>query len=348
MRTYKGPTMSNERYDDEILSAIIDGEADAELVASVSADTGATARLENMRTAVSGVAEAPGEATAERRSASIAAALAAATPAPEVTSLAAARHERAETAKKRRSLPTGWVAAVAAVVAFIIAIPIALGLGLGSETADLATDAADTSEDSTGFSNDAADAAGSAPMDSADGDADEGSDDSAMEDDAMEEEGTEEEAMEDAAMVEESAADAATETVVSSDESGDTDAESEEEPATAVDETPPPTTTTITARDRLTIEQLQDSRNLTAVNNADVLEGLIDIGSVLPLYTAAEMEEADVSIDCLQASTLVTDPAPYALVNLTPFSGEDRTILVEFANDGSYRLLDAKDCAPLR
>ena len=70
--------MSNERFDDEMLSAIIDGEADDATVASVLADDAASQRLEDMRTAVEVVAEEPPPATPQRRQQSIAAALAAA------------------------------------------------------------------------------------------------------------------------------------------------------------------------------------------------------------------------------------------------------------------------------
>ncbi len=195
--------MSNERFNDELLSAIIDGEAEPELVASVNADAEASTRLEQMRQAVQIVAEEPPAATAQRRSASIAAAMAAATPAPEVTSLAAARHERAETKKQARSFSTGWVAAVAAAVAFLIAIPIAIGLGGGSGATDVAADATDsTSLNVTDAAGDAADAVAETSSDDAmeDDEAMEDAGDSAraFDDDAMEDDAMEDDAMEDA------------------------------------------------------------------------------------------------------------------------------------------------------
>ncbi len=149
--------MNNKRYDDELLSAIIDGQADAETVASVEADPVASERLAHMRQGVLLVAEPVPEATPERRSSSIAAALAAASPAPEVTSLAAARHERAVT---RQSAPKrAWIAGVAAAAAFLIAIPLAISLTGESTTDTVAADAAEeTSVDAAANSDDSADA----------------------------------------------------------------------------------------------------------------------------------------------------------------------------------------------
>ena len=140
--------MNNERYTDELLSAIIDGEADAETVASVEADPVASERLAHMRQGVLLVAEPVPEATPERRSASIAAAMAAATPAPEVASLAAARHER--DVVKRSTPRRAWIAGVAAVAAFLIAIPVAISLAGDNSTDIVAADAVEeTSVDAT-------------------------------------------------------------------------------------------------------------------------------------------------------------------------------------------------------
>jgi len=132
--------MTTNHYDDELLSAIIDGEADAETVASVEADPVASKRLAHMRDGVSLVAKPVPEATPERRSASIAAALAEAAPAPQVTSLTAARHARSEA---KKAVPRrAWIAGVAAAVAFLIAIPVAISLGGSSNTEATASDAA--------------------------------------------------------------------------------------------------------------------------------------------------------------------------------------------------------------
>ncbi len=316
--------MSNERYDDEVLSAIIDDEADAELVASVRNDSDASLRLEHMRQAVQLVAEEPAPATAERRSASIAAALAAATPAPEVTSLAAARHEKKQ-AEKKRNIPT-WAAAVAAAVAFVVAIPIAISLGLGGgESTDTAT-ATDSAGDSASLDvGETSDFGGAEAMaDSADDVVEE-----AMEEEAMEEsdEAMEDDAMEEPAEAMEEEGEGVRSTVVEA-----------EAPAAIGDEA---------IAQALTTRQLRNRANLVSVNNLDNLESLIDL-SIRPRYSAEQMESANVSPECLQASQDVTSDTPYDLVNLTPFGGEDRLILVEFADDGSTRVLDAEDCAPLR
>ena len=114
--------MSNERFDDELLSAIIDGDADEATVASVLADETASQRLDAMRTVAGIVAEEPPPATPARREQSIAAALAAANSAPEVTSLTTER-------VARRSGPSPKVLAIAAaVLLFVLAIPVIIGL----------------------------------------------------------------------------------------------------------------------------------------------------------------------------------------------------------------------------
>ncbi len=336
--------MSNERFNDELLSAIIDGEAEPELVASVNADAEASTRLEQMRQAVQIVAEEPPAATAQRRSASIAAAMAAATPAPEVTSLAAARHERAETKKQARSFSTGWVAAVAAAVAFLIAIPIAIGLGGGSGATDVAADATDsTSLNVTDAAGDAADAVAETSSDDAmeddeamedAGDSARAFDDDAMEDDAMEEAmEDDEEAMEDDEAMEDE----------------DTDFAPADEVAAESEETATPSTTTTANGLAARTDELRNLRDLTAVNNLDVLDDLIDLGTIAPKYSAADLATVrEVSPECIEPRDGVSMPTPYALANLTLFGGVDRLILVEFADDGSTRVLDAEDCAPLR
>ncbi len=167
LAAYKDTTMSTERFDDEILSAIIDGEADQELVASVAADSVASARLEQLRAAVAAVQAPIPDATPKRRAASIAAAMAAATPAPEVSSLAAARHTRTEQTKHRRLNPQ-WIAVAAAAILLVVAIPL-LVRSAGSDSADFAA----STDDSTSFSagdagtDDAADSSEDA-VDSAD------------------------------------------------------------------------------------------------------------------------------------------------------------------------------------
>ena len=129
--------MTENRYDDQLLSTIIDGEASPEIIAAVEADEAASQRLIDLRAAVTHVATPVPEATPEKRSASIAAAMATATPAsPEVTSLSAKRHEKQE---EKKRFPTGWlIAAAAAVLLFVLAIPVFLN----DTSTDFATDAA--------------------------------------------------------------------------------------------------------------------------------------------------------------------------------------------------------------
>ena len=326
--------MNNEHFDDAVLSAIIDGEAEPDLVASVKSSSDASQRLEQMRQAVQIVAEEPPPASPERRSASIAAAMAAATSAPEVTSLAAARHEKAEE-KKRRSLSTGWIAAVAAAVAFIVAIPIAISLAPDGGTDTATTDSAAEIVDAAG---DAADAV-------------EGDEEEAMEDEeeAMEDEAEpevamedEEEAMEDEAMEDEEEAMEEEEVVDLGGDAEDITTEGidrtagEEEAESAV----------VPAVEKVDVENFELSE-LPAVSNAIELSDLIAIGAVGPLYSPDEVVTAGVNPACVAPSEFVTEPVPYALATLTPFGGADRLLLVEFADNGTSRTLDAEDCALL-
>ena len=319
--------MNNEHFDDAVLSAIIDGEAEPDLVASVKSSSDASQRLEQMRQAVQIVAEEPPPASPERRSASIAAAMAAATSAPEVTSLAAARHEKAEE-KKRRSLSTGWIAAVAAAVAFIVAIPIAISLAPDGGTDTATTDSAAEIVDAAG---DAADAV-------------EGDEEEAMEDEeeAMEDEAEpevamedEEEAMEDEAMEDEEVVDLGGDAEDITTEGIDRTA-GEEEAESAV----------VPAVEKVDVENFELSE-LPAVSNAIELSDLIAIGAVGPLYSPDEVVTAGVNPACVAPSEFVTEPVPYALATLTPFGGADRLLLVEFADNGTSRTLDAEDCALL-
>ena len=315
---YKDTTMSNERFNDEVLSAIIDGEADADTVASVNADAGASARLEQLRSAVDFVASPAPDATPERRSASIAAAMAAAQPAPEISSLAAARHERDQT-KQRRSIPPLWFAAAAAMLLFIVAIPLLVRFSPG----DAETASTDTSGDASLNVTDSASDGADAVDDSADIESD--SDD---------------------------AADAP----ASADEAGSDDAADEpmEEEAPEENATPPTTaavSATIPAPDDSDEGSSEDrlkSENFFTVNNVDSLDSMINIGSVQPEFSAGDAIIAGVNPDCVRPNTLVTTETPYALINLTPFAGDDRLIYVEFADDGTTRILEAEDCAPLR
>ncbi|MFT7473910.1 MAG: hypothetical protein ACI81L_000825 [Verrucomicrobiales bacterium] len=307
---YKDTTMSNERFNDEVLSAIIDGEADAETIASVSADVEASARLEHLRSAVEFVAAPIPEATPERRSASIAAAMAVAESAPEVSSLAAARHERAQTSKRWTISPT-WLAIAAAMLLFVVAIPLLVRF---SPDADQ-TVATDSSDDvSLNVAESAEESDGAEPSFTVDSDEEsDGGDSGSAEADAP----ADDEAMEDRSV-------AATTTAAPAETQAPADIAGEENPD-----------------DRL------GNENFVTVNNIDSLDSLLNIGSVQPTFSADDAIIAGVNPDCVQPNTSVTAETPYALINLTPFAGEDRLILVEFADDGTTRILEAEDCAPL-
>jgi hypothetical protein len=311
---YKDTTMSNERFNDELLSAIIDGEADAETVASVNADVAASARLEQLRSAVEFVAAPIPEATPDRRSASIAAALAAAEPAPEVSSLAAARHERAQTNKRRTISPT-WMAIAAALLLFVVAVPLLLRFSPDSAES-VATSTDDASLSVTDSSADAADGSDSGDSDTsesanvvAESDAVNTADEPASDAD--------EGAMDDQAAATTSIAPVATEAPADIDDAENLD-------------------------DRLKNE------NFVTVNNIDSLDSLLSIGSVQPTFSTGDAIIAGVNPDCVRPNTIVTADTPYALINLTPFAGDDRLIFVEFADDGTTRILEAEDCASLR
>lgn len=285
--------MSNKRFDDEVLSAIIDGEADAATVASVEADPAARDRLERMRQGVLLVAKPVAEATAERRSASIAAALATAYSAPEVTSLTAVRQDR-ENDKKRTGPKKLWLAGVAAAAAFLIAIPLALSLG-GSNTTNTA---ADTVTDAAEISNDAA--VGDAL---ADGDAMDGAEEAMADDDA--------------------------------EAAGEFDRETVEE-AMADDAANDPRANRVNTSD------------LASANTVDQIDELLNIGSLAAKYDAATVVAAGVAEQCARPQEGVSAERPYDLINLNSFGGAERLILVEFADNGMTRVLDAEDCSSLR
>lgn len=326
--------MTENRYDDELLSTILDGEASEETVAAVRNNAEAQQRLEALRSAVDYVAQPVAEPTPERRAQSIAAAMAAATPAsPEVTSLAAARHKKTEA--KRSGIPTGWlVAAAAAVIAFIVATPFLFG---GGEVADVA-DAANESADAL-----AADEVVEATESSDDGEtAAVASDEEAMEEESAEEEEVVEEAMEDEAMEEESAEGDASD----SDDAADS---GEEESA---EEAPAP------------VAGLDDgvSLDVQVVPSVSELELAIDNATIAPQLAGADLLALDslqarstseldevlateVNPACLEAGVNVTSAAPYAVVVLDPFAGPATLVIVEFGDDGMTRLLDAETCA---
>ena len=308
--------MSNERYDDELLSAIIDGEADEASVASVLADDAASKRLEAMRTAAGIVAEDPPPATAQRRQQSIAAALAAAESAPEVTSLTA---ERAA----RRTGPSPKIIAIAAaVLLFVLAIPVIVGLRPSSD--NVASEAADAAAD-TGL------AAGDVVEDVVDGDDEE----EAMEDVAEE---AEEEAMEDEEEAEEEAMEDDEETSETtapalSDDAGDEAAADDAEESFV-----PP--------DRSLAERLAtDPAAVPSTNSITGIDDLVQLGSIIPIYSIDDLVEAGVNPGCVSGAS---DVDRFGVVLLDDGTGPERLVIVEFTNSGTTILLDAEDCAVLR
>ncbi len=304
--------MSNERYDDELLSAIIDGEADEAAVASVLADDAASKRLEAMRSAASIVAEEPPPATPQRRQQSIAAALAAAESAPEVTSLTAER------AARRTGPNLRAIAIAAAVLLFVLAIPVLAGLRPSSN--DVASDVADAAAD-TELSADVVEEA-------VDGDDDEAMEDDeeeeAMEDEeeeAMEDE-EEEEAMEDEEEVFESAPATA--------DAGDSD--------DAEESFVPP--------DRSLAERLaSDPVAVPSTNSITGIDDLVQLGSILPIYNIDDLIEAGINPDCVSGAA---DVDRFGVVLLDDGTGPERLIIVEFTDSDTTILLDAEDCAGLR
>lgn len=317
-------------YTDEILSAIIDGEADAETVASVQADPEASARLDQMRRAVELVAEPAPEATPERRSASIAAAMAAATPqTPEVTSLAAARHERA-TPQSSSPGNRQWLALVAAAVALVVAIPLVLQFREANDdetaTADTAADTTtdDASDDSTSL-----DAGADASSDGAGESADSMDSDDAMEEaPAMEEEAMAE--GDDAMEQDDSADDAAADEPAEADEPAD-------EPA---DEDPVP----LAAVERLV--------TAPAANSLENIDQLISVGSIAPQLTVDQLVEVEVSLDCVETLRAelpieLLDGPIFDIAFLTEEGVAPRLVVVRFDEDGGTTTLDAEDCAQL-
>lgn len=303
--------MSNERYDDELLSAIIDGEADEASVASVLADDAASKRLEAMRTAAGIVAEDPPPATAQRRQQSIAAALAAAESAPEVTSLTA---ERAA----RRTGPSPKIIAIAAaVLLFVLAIPVLVGLRPSSD--NVASEAADAAAE-TELSADVVE-------DVVDGDDEE----EAMEDVAEEAEEEamedEEEAMEDDEETSETAVPAI------SDDAGD-DAAADDAEESFV----PP--------DRSLAERLAtDPAAVPSTNSITGIDDLVQLGSIIPIYSIDDLVEAGVNPGCVSGAS---DVDRFGVVLLDDGTGPERLVIVEFTNSGATILLDAEDCAVLR
>jgi negative regulator of sigma E activity len=169
-------------FNDEQLSAVLDGTADPELVGRVQASPEASDRLDQLRRVRDLVATPPVGASPERRAASIAAALAAAeVAAPEgVSSLSVAR----EKAEQKRRLVDRFspqvMAAAAALLLVVIVAPFLISRS-GDNTSDFAAETtADAADD--GMNNSLAETAGADAMEESDDDS--GSADSAMADTA--------------------------------------------------------------------------------------------------------------------------------------------------------------------
>lgn len=319
---YKDTTMSTEPFTDEILSAIIDGEADEGTIASVAADAAATARLEQLRTAVRHVATPVPEASPERRRASIAAAMAEATAAPQVASLAAARHERTTQAPWRAPQRGRWLAAVAAAILLVVAVPLLANLRGGDDAVDTASDEMSSSLDSGDTAtNDSA----SDTDDTADSAADDGAVSGETGADAMADEGVE--------GVVGSTADDAMDSADDAEDDTDADEPAFEEPAE--DASPVPQ------------QRLASAPTVDSVANVNEF---ISLGAIAPQLTLDQVVDAGVSAEC--ADSLSSDVAfdePVFDIAFLDENGTDspRLLLIQFNDDETTTTLDAKDCSRL-
>lgn len=139
-------------FDDELLCTVLDGTADAETIASVDADLAASDRLESLRRVQHIVAAPPPAGPADRRTQSIASALAAARPVEGVTSLATVRQSKiSRLLSARPQVSMRWVAAAAAALTLGIGIPAAIStLNTGGDT-----DTATAGDSTASLANDA-------------------------------------------------------------------------------------------------------------------------------------------------------------------------------------------------
>ena len=313
--SYKDTTMSSEAFTDEMLSAIIDDEADDKTIAAVNADPAARARLQQLRAAVSHVAAPIPVANPERRSASIAAALAAASPTTEVSSLAAARHVRETQPSRSRSAPR-WLAVAAAAGFLIVTIPL-LARFSGSDADETATTAAEEVDSASFGINDSG----------ADTDTDAASDDAGDSSaDAMDEvEGPAD--SDDAALLDTADQDAVEEAATAETDGFEPDAAADEQEAT-------------------TVAPAETEKIRVVVSNLDILEEFITLGAVAAQLTAEQVIAEGVPAACVEPLADV-DTATFDLVVLDDFGGTARLILVIFNQDGSTTALDAEDCAQL-
>lgn len=317
--------MTENRYDDELLSSIIDGEATPESVAAVEADPVAQQRLADMAAGVESVARPVPEATPERRSQSIAAAMAAATPAsPEVTSLSAQRHKHNEEKlekEKNRHIP-GWLIAVAAaVLLFVLATPVLFDNG----AVDTATDAVESTADEVAEAVTGDDAEAEFADDAADGDT---ADDDAADDT---EEAEVAEAEEDVAADEEEAVAESADAAGAADESVDEFTDLDIEVVTSIEDLD------------MRIDDATITPDLTSTDILSFDTSLARSGTLLEEVLATE-----VNPDCFAGEGSIENPTPYAIVVLDPFAGGPSLVIVEFLDDQTSRVLNAQTCAVLR
>ncbi|MGI9604978.1 MAG: hypothetical protein ACR2P0_02445 [Acidimicrobiales bacterium] len=301
--------MADQIFDDETLTDVLDGTADALTVAAVQASATASARLDSMRRAAELVGTAPTPATAERRSASIAGALAAAQAPPEIRSLSVARQQKVtrDSWYRRPEL----LAVAAAVVVVLLTLPFLASIG---------SDDADTA--STAETADAASTDAGASLDAGDG-ADGSTDDEAMEDTAA--------LAEAAPATTAAAARAADDDAAADDGAGEFDAEADGGSTNAV--------APIELRPVSSIEGIDDQIELGWIEPRVTLGDLETQGLVLPECTDTVLDEVgpiDESVPSFDA-VMLTEP------------GQESTIvIVYFATDGTTGLFNGEDCSTIR
>ena len=315
--------MTDDLHDDELLSAILDGLADEATVASVLADPVAADRLERLRQVANLVGTPPPDPTPERRASSIAAALAAAEPAPEVASLTVERERRIRSTPRWFERRTRVLAVAAAALVIAIAIPIISSLGGGdADTATTATDSASLSAEDT------ADAA------------DFGTDDGAADDDASSDDSgaapTTTTSARASAEPEEEAAEAQA-------AAGDVAADTDDSTADAVDDS-----AADDAADDGSADDSADTFEVVTTSNIESVLDLIEVGAVAPTLLLDDPVLTDaVAPECLAPFAATGEPA-FSLVRLDPGDGSDVLVLVVFDTDGTVQTLDARDCSPIR
>ena len=85
-----------------------------------------------------------------------------------------------------------------------------------------------------------------------------------------------------------------------------------------------------------------------AVPSTDSITGiddLVQLGSIIPIYSIDDLVEAGVNPGCVSGAS---DVDRFGVVLLDDGTGPERLVIVEFTNSGATILLDAEDCAVLR